>query len=236
MSSFFALPPPRYSRSNCCRVRKSSMVFSTRRFHFLWPTLRRAASPTYRRVVFLPSVGNGANSVCGISSSSRNRADPGPQPRGRAPVPVAARQSRRSAARRRREPRHGGRTGCGRARVPPEPALAVPGAVPQARAHRARRRAPDRPAGPCGSRSWPLCRCCRWPARSGRAVVSRGAHSDFTAWPPNWLRIAASSLSENESVSRERSRSISASEITGAATLRSIASATVQRPSPESAT
>ena len=67
-------------------------------------------------------------------------------------------------------------------------------------------------------------------------VPPGGGHSFRTAWPPNCCRIAASSLSANESSSRERSRSSRASVITGAGTSRSIASCTVQRPSPESAT
>jgi len=48
--------------------------------------------------------------------------------------------------------------------------------------------------------------------------------------------MAASSLSAKESASRERRRSSSDIVITGAGTSRSIASATVQRPSPESDT
>src|SRR5450631_2551375 len=68
----------------------------------------------------------------------------------------------------------------------------------------------------------------------GRARASR--YSFLIGCPPNSLRIAASNLSENESVSRERRRSISDIVITGAGTLSSIASSTVQRPSPESAT
>ena len=67
------------------------------------------------------------------------------------------------------------------------------------------------------------------------AVVG-AAHSFFTACPPNSLRIAESSLSENESLSRERRRSISDWVMIGAGTSRSMASLTVQRPSPESAT
>src|SRR3546814_15581051 len=58
--------------------------------------------------------------------------------------------------------------------------------------------------------------------------------SFFIACPPNSLRIADSSLLANESPSRERRRAISDWVITGAGTSRSIASATVQRPSPES--
>src|SRR6185312_8684557 len=61
-------------------------------------------------------------------------------------------------------------------------------------------------------------------------------HSFLIACPPNSLRIEASSLSVNDSVSRERRRAISDRVITGAGTLSWIASSTVQRPSPESAT
>src|SRR6202035_5167851 len=56
------------------------------------------------------------------------------------------------------------------------------------------------------------------------------------AWPPNWFLIAASSLSEYESESRDVSLFNNDSVITGAGTSRSIASETVQRPSPESET
>ncbi len=61
-------------------------------------------------------------------------------------------------------------------------------------------------------------------------------YSFLTAWPPNSLRIEASSLSANESLSRERRRSISAAVMMGAGTSSSSAAATVQRPSPESTT
>ena len=71
----------------------------------------------------------------------------------------------------------------------------------------------------------------------GRAVTTgAGAHDFFTAWPPNSLRSAAMTLAPNESVWRERKRMSSESVMTGAGTSRSIASCTVQRPSPESAT
>src|SRR5690606_17389539 len=64
----------------------------------------------------------------------------------------------------------------------------------------------------------------------------RRRYSFFIAWPPNSLRIADSRRSANDSPSRERRRAISDWVITGAGTSRSIASATVQRPSPESGT
>src|SRR6185369_11835425 len=80
-----------------------------------------------------------------------------------------------------------------------------------------------------------LCpRCVRHRAR--RNDGSCRAHVVFTAWPPNSLRSAAMTLAPNESVWRERKRACSESVITGAGTSRSIASCTVQRPSPESAT
>src|SRR5678815_2309430 len=63
-----------------------------------------------------------------------------------------------------------------------------------------------------------------------------GAHECFTAWPPNSLRSAAITFAPNESACRERKRVCSDNVITGAGTSRSIASCTVQRPSPESAT
>ena len=61
-------------------------------------------------------------------------------------------------------------------------------------------------------------------------------YSVFTAWPPNSLRSAASTLAPYESSWRERNRVSSDSVMTGAGTSWSIASWTVQRPSPESAT
>ena len=58
----------------------------------------------------------------------------------------------------------------------------------------------------------------------------------MTAWPPNSFRRAAMTLPPNESSWRERRRMSKDSVITGAGTSSSMASATVQRPSPESAT
>jgi len=69
-----------------------------------------------------------------------------------------------------------------------------------------------------------------------KASRARPRYSFLTACPPNSLRSDASSLSANESLSRERKRSISDSVITGAETLSSSAAFTVQRPSPESTT
>lgn len=62
------------------------------------------------------------------------------------------------------------------------------------------------------------------------------AYSVFTAWPPNSLRSAASTLPAYVSSWRERNRVSSDSVMTGAGTSLSIASWTVQRPSPESDT
>src|SRR5579862_8294301 len=53
--------------------------------------------------------------------------------------------------------------------------------------------------------------------------------SVLMACPPNWWRRAASSLRENESLSREDSLSSKESVMIGAGTSRSMASATVQR-------
>src|SRR5581483_4530923 len=72
-----------------------------------------------------------------------------------------------------------------------------------------------------------------------QAGLDRAFHrqsSRFTACPPNWWRSAASSRSAYDSASRERSRARSDRVITGAGTSSSTASATVQRPSPESST
>src|SRR5690606_20233579 len=56
------------------------------------------------------------------------------------------------------------------------------------------------------------------------------------ACPPNWWRSAATAFIAGESSWREAKRANSAAEITGSGTAWSIASSTVQRPSPESAT
>src|SRR5271165_4558436 len=56
----------------------------------------------------------------------------------------------------------------------------------------------------------------------------------FTAWPPNWLRSAASTRSAKSPLPRERSRAYSEAVITGVGTSCAVASAIVQRPSPES--
>src|SRR6266702_215119 len=69
-----------------------------------------------------------------------------------------------------------------------------------------------------------------------RDAASRGTYSSLIACPPNWLRMADNSLSVNESASRERRRSSNDRVMTDAGTPNSMASATVQRPSPESAT
>src|SRR5213079_2715184 len=63
-----------------------------------------------------------------------------------------------------------------------------------------------------------------------------GAHDFVTAWPPNSLRRAAITLPLNVSGCRDRKRIRSESVITGAGVSESMASCTVQRPSPESAT
>ncbi len=61
-----------------------------------------------------------------------------------------------------------------------------------------------------------------------------GAGRGSTAWPPNWLRSAATAFIAGDSSCREANLANRAAEITGAGTARSIASSTVQRPSPES--
>src|SRR6266516_176605 len=57
-----------------------------------------------------------------------------------------------------------------------------------------------------------------------------------TAWPPNWFRSAAFTLAANDSSWRDAKRAKSAALITGTGTSSAIASAIVQRPSPESST
>ena len=61
-------------------------------------------------------------------------------------------------------------------------------------------------------------------------------YSFLMGCPPNSFLSAASILSTNESLSRERRRSSSDNVMMGAGTSSSSAAATVQRPSPESAT
>ena len=75
------------------------------------------------------------------------------------------------------------------------------------------------------------------PARATATVDGRAAvMCVFTACPPNSFRSAAMTLAPKESAWRERNRVSSDSVMTGAGTSRSIASCTVQRPSPESST
>ena len=86
-------------------------------------------------------------------------------------------------------------------------------------------------------------RSCR-PSISGFSALSRArSWSDAfavsiarTAWPPNSLRSAAFTFAANDSSCREAKRANSAAVITGTGTFSAIASATVQRPSPESST
>ena len=73
-----------------------------------------------------------------------------------------------------------------------------------------------------------------------RVLRGRRGHQDFafsfTAWPPNWARSAALSLAANAFWPRLEKRSYSDVVSTGAGIRLSIASSTVQRPSPESST
>ena len=69
----------------------------------------------------------------------------------------------------------------------------------------------------------------------GGILVHRHSFS-LTAWPPNSLRSAASTLPLNVSSWRERKRMNSAAVIAGMGTEWAIACSTVQRPSPVSST
>ena len=72
-----------------------------------------------------------------------------------------------------------------------------------------------------------------------RVLLGRRGHdgrSGWTACPPNWLRSAALTLAANDSSWRDANRAKSAAVITGTGTSSAIASAIVQRPSPESST
>src|SRR5215216_6204166 len=65
---------------------------------------------------------------------------------------------------------------------------------------------------------------------------SAGCALLLTAWPPNWLRSAALTFAANAFWPRELKRSNSDVVMTGIGMRFSIASSTVQRPSPESST
>src|ERR1700683_4993007 len=56
----------------------------------------------------------------------------------------------------------------------------------------------------------------------------------LTACPPNWLRSAASTRSAKSPLPRERKRAYSDAVVTGVGPAGAVASAIVQRPSPES--
>ena len=73
-------------------------------------------------------------------------------------------------------------------------------------------------------------------AISADRVLAFASSTACIAWPPNWLRSAAFTLAANDSSWREAKRAKSAAVMTGAGTFSSIASAIVQRPSPESST
>jgi hypothetical protein len=97
-------------------------------------------------------------------------------------------------------------------------------AIPSiARTHKNPIRVPLRPSVKTASVSWLV-------------IALFPAYSFFISCPPNWFRSADRSLLEKDSVSRDCKRCNNASVMTGAATSRSIASATVHRPSPESDT
>ena len=70
--------------------------------------------------------------------------------------------------------------------------------------------------------------------RSRTAVAAGAAASVCTAWPPNWLRIAATAFIAGQSSWREVNRAKSEAAMTCIGTAWSIAASTVHRPSPES--
>src|SRR4051812_33826181 len=84
-------------------------------------------------------------------------------------------------------------------------------------------------------RAWVRAHALRDRDRDARPDGDASRHF-FTACPPNSLRSAAMTLPEYVSSCRDRNRISSESVMTGAGTSRSIASCTVQRPSPESET
>ncbi len=77
---------------------------------------------------------------------------------------------------------------------------------------------------------------CARSRRSSRRCLAglRAGRLGVTAWPPNWLRSAATTFIAGESSCREAKRAKSAAVITGIGTAWSIAACTVHRPSPES--
>src|SRR5207248_9344653 len=70
----------------------------------------------------------------------------------------------------------------------------------------------------------------------GSASCAFACSTARTACPPNWLRSAAFTFAANDSSWRDANRANSAAVITGTGTFSAIASAIVQRPSPESST
>jgi hypothetical protein len=75
-------------------------------------------------------------------------------------------------------------------------------------------------------------RLARRPVVAGRMIQGNVA----LVWPPKRCRSTAKRRSANGDVSRERKRCSKASVMTGIGQPSSMASITVQRPSPESAT
>ena len=61
-----------------------------------------------------------------------------------------------------------------------------------------------------------------------------GGPPAWTAWPPNWLRIAATAFIAGLSSWRELNRANREAAMTCIGTALSIAASTVHRPSPES--
>src|SRR3546814_7150685 len=93
------------------------------------------------------------------------------------------------------------------------------------------------PASPCRRRGRGQGKSSRLkPLLQVPGPPTPGGYSFFIACPPNSLRFADRSLLANESPSRERRRALSDWVSTGADPSRSLASATVQGPSPESGT
>ena len=71
-------------------------------------------------------------------------------------------------------------------------------------------------------------------AHSARVVSAGSSRRPLTAWPPNWLRSAATAFIAGESSWRETKRAKIDALIVGTGTAFSSASSMVQRPSPES--
>ena len=100
----------------------------------------------------------------------------------------------------------------------------------------------SRPRAPLGQPAHTLWKTRVTPLRAVDGTSAPGASAplatdpsaEVIAWPPNWLRSAATTFIAGESSCREANLAYSAAVITGSGTAWSTAAWTVHRPSPES--